>query len=76
MTLADQFREEGLQKGRQEGLQKGLQDGILEALQIRFGQIPEGLAEAIRQVLEEAHLRTLHRAAIQADSIENFAKNL
>ena len=47
MTLADQLREEGLQEGLQEGRQEGLQEGIVEALEIRFGQIPEGLRDAV-----------------------------
>ena len=76
MTLADQFREEGLEKGLQKGRQMGLQDGILEALEIRFDHVPGGLAEAIRQIHDDARLRSLHRAAIKADSLEIFAKNL
>ena len=72
MTLADQLRDEGLQKG----LQKGLQEGILEALKIRFGQIPVGLTEAVAAVHELPHLRSLHKASIQAATLEDFSRDL
>lgn len=76
MTLADQLREEGLQKGHQEGHQEGLQEGILEALEIRFGQIPGGLREAVTAVHELHRLRGLHKAAIQAATLEEFSRSL
>jgi predicted transposase YdaD len=76
MTLADQLREEGLQKGLEKGLQKGLQEGILEALEIRFGQIPAGLREAVTAVDDLARLRCLHKASIQASSLEDFSRSL
>ena len=88
MTLADQLREEGLQKGLQKGLQeglqeglqkglqKGLQDGLLEALEIRFTSIPDGLRDAIATVHDLNRLRRLHKAAIQAATLEEFARSL
>jgi predicted transposase YdaD len=88
MTLADQLREEGLQKGLQKGiekglqkglqkgLEKGLQEGILEALEIRFGQIPAGLSEAVTAVDDLARLRCLHKASIQAPTLEDFSRGL
>ena len=68
MTLADQLRDEGLQKG--------LQEGILEALEIRFGQIPVGLTEAVAAVHELPRLRSLHKASIQAATLEDFSRDL
>ncbi len=73
-------RQEGIQKGRQEGIQKGRQEGIqedvLEALTIRFEQVPDGLREAITAIHDPAHLRRLHRAAIQSATLEDFARSL
>ena len=68
MTLADQLREEGLQKG--------LQNAVIEALQIRFEDVPAGLAEAIRGIHDEARLHHLHKAAIQAATLETFTAAL
>ena len=80
MTLADQLRDEGLQKGLQKGLQEGLQGGlqeaILEALEIRFGQIPEGLRERVAAVHDLPRLRSLHKAAIKAATLEEFSRSL
>jgi hypothetical protein len=72
MTLAQQYHQEGRQRGRH----LGLQDGVLFALELRFGNVPEGLAEAVRQVREEEKLRDLHRAAIREGSLEAFAQSL
>ena len=72
MTLADQLRDEGLQKG----LQGGLQEAILEALEIRFGQIPEGLRERVAAGHDLPRLRSLHKAAIKAATLEEFSRSL
>ena len=88
MSLAEQLRQEGLQKGlqkgRQEGIQEGIQEGrqegiqegILEALEIRFAQVPAGLREAVAAIHDPAHLRRLHRASIQAATLEDFSRSL
>lgn len=68
MTLAQQYRQEGLEKG----LVKGRQEDVIEALQIRFGQLPESLKESVLAVTGEVELRRLLRAAIQAESLEAF----
>jgi predicted transposase YdaD len=84
MTLADQLREDGLQKGLQKGRQEGRQEGqivaqqtaVIEALEIRFGQVSQGLSEAIQTIHDESGLRLLLKAAIQSASIEDFSKAL
>lgn len=68
MTLAQQFRQEGRQEGRQEY--------ILEALELRFGNLPEGLREAVRSVSGDAALQSLHRAAIRCATLEEFSESL
>jgi predicted transposase/invertase (TIGR01784 family) len=72
MTLAQQYHNEGLQKGRQEGRQ----EHVIEALEIRFERVPEGLAEAVRDIRDEALLRSLLRTAIRCASLEDFAAEL
>jgi predicted transposase/invertase (TIGR01784 family) len=84
MTLADQLREhgleqgleQGLERGRQEGRQDGLRQGIVEALEIRFGSISEGLRDELAAIRDLEHLRVLHKASIQAASLEEFSKSL
>lgn len=62
MTLAQAC----LQEGRQEGPQKVGQEDIVEAFEIRFGEFPDGLAEAVRLVDNEARLRDLLRGPFAA----------
>jgi len=49
---------------------------ILEALEIRFGQIPQTIADTINQISDSEVLRTLHRQAIVIESIEAFQQHL
>lgn len=72
MTLAQQYRQEGLLEGRFEGRQKA----ILEALELRFERVPEGLKEAVREVAEDAKLSELLRAAIRCETLDEFAAKL
>jgi|GEM_PF-862228 len=72
MTLAQQYRQEGLEKG----LERGRQEDVIEALEIRFGDVPEDLKRAVFAVSGEAELRRFLRAAIQVDSVEKFSEFL
>ncbi len=68
--------EKGLKKGRQEGRIETMQQDVLEALEIRFEQVPEGLREAVRAIVDASKLRDLFRAAIRSTDIEGFSKAL
>ena len=84
MSLAEQFRQEGIRKGRQQGRQEGRQEGlifskqqdILEALEIRFDLVPEGLREEIESLADAAKLQALLRAAIRSATLDEFAQAL
>ncbi len=76
MTLAQQYRQEGHQEGRQEGRLGSLQENVIAALEIRFGEIPQGMREAIAGITAESSLRMLLRAAIQSSSLEDFSRSL
>jgi hypothetical protein len=88
MSLAEQFRQEGIRKGRQQGRQEGRQEGhqeglifskqqdILEALEIRFQRVPEGLREEIETIIDAKKLTHLLRAAITSADLESFAVEL
>jgi hypothetical protein len=76
MSLAEQFRQEGIRKGRQEGLIFSKQQDILEALEIRFQRVPEGLREEIETIIDAKKLTHLLRAAITSADLESFAVEL
>jgi len=80
MTLAEQIRQEGLNQGlsqgRQEGVSRGRQEDVIEVLEIRFGEIPEGLKTAISEVQDTDHLKHLHREAIRCADVESFTRAL
>jgi hypothetical protein len=76
MSLAEQFRQEGILKGRQQGLVRANQAAILEALEIRFNRVPEGLREEIELIADTAKLQSLLRAAITRADLESFAAEL
>ena len=68
MSLAEQLH--------QKGLEKGLRQTLIKILQRRFGQIPEGLVEAIDGIHETAGMESLVDAALDAASMEEFARAL
>ena len=84
MTLAQQLRQEGIQEGFNTGKQEGRMEertysrrqSVLEALDLRFGPIPHGLRDSLNAIADPEKLRTLHRTAIIADSLESFAASL
>ncbi len=72
MSLAEQLRQEGHLAGHLEGRQ----EAVLSNLQIRFGPVPYGLVEAMRQVADPARLESLQRTSFTCASIEEFAAAL
>ncbi len=84
MPYITSIEEMGRQKGHAEGFRKGLQTGaisarqkaVLDALEIRFGPAPDLIRSSIEALQDEARLRSLLRIAIQAASLEAFAREL
>jgi hypothetical protein len=66
----------GREEGRQEGFVAARQKAVLDALEIRFGQVPDGIRERIEAIQDEPRLRVLLKSAIQAGSIEEFIRTL
>ena len=64
MSLAEQLRQEGRQ------------EAVLAYLEIRFGPVPQGLVEAMCQVVDPARLESLQRTSFTCASIEEFAAAL
>ncbi len=58
------------------GIQQGIRDTILDALQENLGFVPEGLEGRLRAIQDVATLRTLHRRAVRARTLEDFLRAL
>ncbi|MCC5842577.1 MAG: Rpn family recombination-promoting nuclease/putative transposase, partial [Opitutales bacterium] len=76
MSIAEMLRKEGREEGREEGLFAARQEVVLEALELRFGHLPVDVPSIVRSVRDASRLRDLHRAAIQAASLEAFRQSL
>ncbi len=80
MTLADHIREEGLQKGLQKGRQEGeihsRQQALFELLEVRFGSVPEGLAETLSTICDLNRLKELQKTAVTCPDLESFTSSL
>jgi predicted transposase YdaD len=74
------WKQQGLEEGRQEGRQEGqiasARRGVLAALEIRFGRTPLVVQEAVNCIEDLTRLWMLHRQAILAASLEEFAADL
>jgi hypothetical protein len=65
-------RVEGRVEGRFEGRFEGLIEGVLSALETRFGAVPEGIRDQLRQVSDESRLRQAMRLAVAEPTLERF----
>ena len=65
-------RAEGRTEGRTEGELQGRREDVVEALEIRFGEIPYAMREAIDHVSSAKELKKLLRLAITVKSLDEF----
>jgi hypothetical protein len=68
--------QEGKQEGRREGLQEGIQQSIVDILETRFDIIRTAIIEKIASVNNIMILRSLHKKAVTAESLEQFEKTM
>ena len=80
-----QGREQGIQQGREQGIQQGAEQGAREAtinnlfaaLEIRFdGGVAYALRPALESIRDLHRLEELHREALRAETLEDFAREL
>ena len=79
MTLAEQWRQEGMEEGMEKGMEKGreqAQQSVIDVLEVRYGRVPEGLAEKIQRERGLAKLRILLLQALKSSSLEDFASHI
>ena len=60
----------------QEAVRANAQENILAFLGARFGEVPLGLAEMIRMVIDREHLANLVRKAASCADLEAFRREL
>ena len=71
-----QGMEKGMQQGMEKGLQQGMQQMVLDALDERFGELPDTVSDAIRQIQDQDQLRLLHRLVMRSESLAEFQASL
>lgn len=74
-TLLD-FEEYIMEEGLKRGLEQGRQKAIIELLELRFGQVPEGVTEAVYGIHDEARLGLLFRTAAVCGDIGVFSEKI
>jgi len=68
MTIADKLKTEGRQEA--------LQEDILEILELRFQSVSYSIKKQLEEISDASTLRRLHRLAVQAQSLEEFTKQM
>jgi hypothetical protein len=63
---------ETIQLSKEDGIQQGLQHSTLEVLTLRFSDPHPAIVERIHAIDDTALLKTLHRQAVLAESLEKF----
>ena len=79
MTLAEQWRQEGMEEGMEKGREEGreqAQQSVIDVLEVRYGRVPEGLAEKIQRERSLVNLRNFLLHALKSPSLEDFASHL
>jgi hypothetical protein len=51
-------------------------ESVLDILEVRFGNVPEPISQAINKITDLAILKSLRRKAIQIASLEAFQQHL
>jgi len=76
MTIAEQLRMEGHQRGLQQGQLEDARDSIFDILESRFGITPQNIAKELKSIDEIAVLRQLRKKAVVVEGIEEFREIL
>ena len=75
-TLAEQWIEQGLQQGLQRGILRAGRDSVLDLLNVRFGEVPAGIATKIESIQNADTLRQLLRRAATVATVADFRQLL
>ena len=73
MQYVTSFERYGIKKGRQEGMLKTSREDIVDILQLRFERVPASLVKMIEALDDPGLLKQLHRDAVTARALDDFA---
>jgi predicted transposase/invertase (TIGR01784 family) len=79
-TIAEELIKQGIQQGLERGIQQGLKQGliqeardmVMEAINSRFDMTPDDIKAKIEKIEDHELLKSLHRHAIKASSLQEF----
>jgi len=75
-SFADIWIDEGKEEGRKEGLLEDAREMVIAALNIKFKDISQAITALIKDIKDRNVLRSLHRDAILANSLNEFQHRL
>ncbi|KPA10421.1 transposase YhgA family protein [Candidatus Magnetomorum sp. HK-1] len=75
-SFADIWIDEGKEEGKKEGLLEEAREMVLEALKVKFKNIFQAITVIIQDIKDRNVLRSLHRDAILANSLNEFQHHL
>jgi hypothetical protein len=65
----EEGREEGLEEGLEKGLEKGRRDSLLRLMELRFGNLPQGVRERVAAG-RAAEIEVWFERAVRAESLD------
>jgi flagellar biosynthesis/type III secretory pathway protein FliH len=76
MEFITSFERRGIEQGREEGREEGMRrstcEAVLEILTVRFGGIPDEVAQALDRIEDPSLLKGLLRTALTSPSLDAF----
>lgn len=71
-TIADRFREQGVQQG----IQQDDRESVLDILESCFEAVPQSVIKKLNEINHPSVLKVLRRKALKAKSLDEFEKVL
>ena len=76
MPLLSNMELRGLERGREIGALRKAQDDIKTVLQIRLGQVPLDIEEALNNISDLSILEEMLKSAVMVNSFDEFKQSL
>jgi hypothetical protein len=71
-TIAEELIKQGIQQGLKQGLIQDARDMVIEAINSRFDMTPDDIKAEIERIEDHELLKSLHRHAIKAATLQEF----
>ncbi|MCD6238345.1 MAG: hypothetical protein J7K51_03300 [Thermotogae bacterium] len=66
----------GMKKGMEKGRLESTQEDVIDAVEAKFDEIPEDIANTIKEIKDMDLLKSLHKKAIKAKTLDEFRSTL